>query len=219
MKTFSTNAGQTDFLASDVGLQAVLRYAGEATSFWDVGANIGLFATLVREKNPALRVVSIEASTDHYHVLCRNWQLNPDNWICLHLAAGDHDGVIQLTRGHGGLDHIVEDGAQNGMAETRPLMTLDSIARMLGQDSIDVMKIDVEGAELGVLKGSSRLLERGAIKTLILEADGHEKRYGWKEKDVDDFLASKGYHLNVAVSITGKPQGNCKIYQRSASSV
>lgn len=216
MKVFSTEAGRSDFL-SDFALQAVLRCSAEANSFWDVGANFGLFSALARERNPALRVVSIEASTDHYQVLCRNWQLNPDNWICLHMAAGDHDGVAQLTRGQGGLDHLVENGSPNGNSETRPLMTLDSIAQMLGQESIDVMKIDVEGAELAVLKGGSRLLERGAIKTIILEADGHEKRYGLKDEDVDVFLASKGYFVNAALSSIGKPQGNCKIYERTTS--
>jgi len=216
MKMFSTEAGRSDFL-SDFTLRAVLRSLAGAKSFWDVGANFGLFAALAREENPSLRVVSIEASTDHYQVLCRNWQLNPDNWICLHMAAGDHDGVAHFTRGQGGLDHLVENSSDNGKSETRPLMTLDSIAQLLGQESIDVMKIDVEGAELAVLKGGSRLLERGAIKTLILEADGHEKRYGLRKEDVDLFLASKGYHLNAALSSIGKPQGNCEVFERTTS--
>jgi hypothetical protein len=91
MKVFSETKYETDFLA-DPSLQVVLERARGARTFWDVGANMGLFSILARHVNPDLQVVSIEASTDFYEVLCRNWRLNPQSWTCLLCRGGGASG-------------------------------------------------------------------------------------------------------------------------------
>jgi FkbM family methyltransferase len=47
--------------------------------------------------------------------------------------------------------------------------TLDDIAATEGVDEIGLLKIDVEGMELAVLRGAQRLLERGAVKRIQFE--------------------------------------------------
>ncbi len=219
VKAFTTKLGR-DELLRDPNLQSVLKLARSASTFWDVGANIGLFSILAREANPDLKIVSIEASTDFYHVLCRNWQLAPEGWICLHVAVGDCEGSVQMSRGLKGLDHVLtptELGSQERQ-ECRPMMTLDHLCRLVGHDRIDLLKIDVEGMELSALRGASGLLEANKIGTIVLEADQHDLRYGSNNTELIQFLASKGYHLDAAASVTGKSAGNCQVFEMKAAS-
>jgi FkbM family methyltransferase len=213
MKVFSEGKYQTDFLA-DPSLQVVLERARGASTFWDVGANVGLFSILARDVNPGLQVVSIEASTDFYEVLCRNWRLNPQSWTCLHFAVGDREGVVRMSRGLGGCDHVLtaaEERTQHA-GETRPMMTLDYLAKLLGQDRIDLLKIDVEGMEFSVLRGASGLLNEGRIGTIVLEADEHELRYDANNSDLVAFLASKNYRLDSLVSVHKRAANNCQVF-------
>ena len=214
MKVFSERKYEADFLA-DPSLQVVLERAREARTFWDVGANMGLFSILARDVNPELQVVSIEASTDFYEVLCRNWRLNPQSWTCLHVAVGDRDGVARMSRGLGGCDHVLtaaEEGTQRAVGESLPMMTLDHLAELLGQDRIDLLKIDVEGMELSVLRGASGLLEEGRIGAIVLEADEHDLRYGTSNSDLVAFLASKNYRLDAAASVHKGDANNCQVF-------
>lgn len=210
-----TDQKSRDGLLQDPSLESMLKLVRSAKTFWDVGANIGLYSILAREANPDLEVVSVEASTDFYHVLCRNWQLNPDQWICLHVAVGDREGPVQMSRGLRGLDHILPPAEVQSQAsqERRPMMTLDRLARLVGHDRIDVLKIDVEGMELAVLRGAASLLEAGKIGTIVLEADLHDLRYGSNNSELVSFLASKKYCLQAAASQVGRAAGNCQVFQ------
>jgi len=213
MKTFTDQKAQAEFLA-DPSLHAVLERAREAKTFWDVGANMGLFSILARDVNPELEVVSIEASTDFYQVLCRNWQLDPRGWTCLHCAVGDREGLVQMSRGGGGCDHVLPPSEVRGPGarENRPMMTLDQLVKLMGHDSIDLLKIDVEGMELSVLRGASGLLDAGKIGAIVLEADEHDLRYGTNNSQLVAFLASKDYQLDASASIQGRSANNCQVF-------
>jgi len=219
MKAFTAKQTRDAFL-QDASLQSVLKLAPSARTFWDVGAHMGLFSILAREANPDLDVVSIEASTDFYQVLCRNWQLDPHRWTCLHVAVGQREGPIEMSRGLGGLDHVLLPGevASQTPCERRPMMTLDHVAQLVGHDYIDLLKIDVEGMELAVLRGASSLLAAQKIRTIVLEADEHDLRYGTNNAELVAFLASKNYHLDAAASVTGRRAGNCQVFGCGARS-
>jgi hypothetical protein len=111
-----------------------------------------------------------------------------------------------MTRGLGGYDHVL--GAAESIAahgrETRPLTTLDHLAELLGCDSIDVLKIDVEGMEFPVLQGAAGLLEAARIGCIILEADGHE---------LVAFLEARQYALDPARSLLGQQRGNVQVFR------
>jgi len=215
-KAFTTKEGTDKFL-EDPSLQLVLAMARTARNFWDVGANMGLFSILAREANRDVEIVSIEASTDYYQVLCRNWQINPERWMCLHMAVGDRQGPIQMSRGLSGWDHVLPpgDSAPPQSRESRPMMTLDQIARLVGHEYIDLLKLDVEGMELAALRGASELLAAGKVGSIVLEADGHDRRYGATNAELIAFLTSKDYHLNTSSGVMARSHSNCQVFQKS----
>lgn len=214
LKRFTTPQGRKNFEA-DASLQAVRKLVRPARSFWDVGANWGLFSLFGREENPKLFIVSIEASTLHYRTLSANWALQPsERWVLLHTAVGDRNGVSRLSCEGSGFDHVVEGLGSKGV-ELRPMAKLDTLATQLGSESIDVLKIDVEGYELKVLMGAAALLEQGRIGAIVLEADGHDRRYGSSEAETVRFLEERAYRLDESLSRVGKVQGNCLVFQRA----
>jgi len=216
LKSFATPEGRKVF-EDDASLKAVRKLVRSATSFWDVGANCGIFSLFGREENPNLFIVSIEASTLHYQALSSNWALQPSaRWVCLHTAVGERDGVTHLSRQRSGFDHIVEaPHARAGTeVELRPMAKLDTLAAVLGAERIDVLKIDVEGYELKVLRGATALLEQQRIGAIVLESDGHDRRYGSSEAETIGFLKEHGYGVDAALSRVGDAGGgNCLVFQ------
>jgi FkbM family methyltransferase len=218
LKKFATPEGRKSF-EDDASLKAVRKLVRSAASFWDVGANCGIFSLYAREENPNLFIVSIEASTLHYQTLSSNWALQPsERWLCLHTAAGDRDGMTHLSLQQSGFDHIVEASLAGARVdvELRPMARLDTLAAVLGAESIDVLKIDVEGYELKVLRGAAGLLERRRIGAIVLESDGHDLRYGSSEAETIGFLGGRGYSVDAPLSRMGEASGNCLVFRSSA---
>jgi hypothetical protein len=73
--------------------------------------------------------------------------------------------------------------------------TLDEYCRSHQIDTIDFMKVDVEGAELMVLQGACDILARGRISVMQLELNDALKRYGIQRSDIVELLGRHGYAL------------------------
>jgi len=123
----------------------------------DVGANIGYFSLLAATRvGPNGRVVAIEASPSIYERLSENIQLNGDRNIrAVHAAAADTRGRLRLFRAPAfnlGASSIYADVGyeDEGEVDAYPLhqlLTTDEIRRAR------IVKVDVEGAETGVIDG------------------------------------------------------------------
>lgn len=146
----------------------------------DVGANIGLFTLLMAwQTGPTGQVVSYECEPRNFEVLRENVAMNYASWVELHDAAvGDHAGQIALhrtSRFRGNASTVPHDdrytelfrGLDTVDVVEVPLVSLDdSIGRF---ERIDLVKVDVEGAELQVLRGMRRLLGERAVRQLSIE--------------------------------------------------
>jgi FkbM family methyltransferase len=213
LKSFATLQGRKNFEA-DASLIAVRNLVRSAQSFWDVGANWGLFSLYAADENSSLSIVSIEASTLHYRTLSSNWALQPsERWLCLHTAVGDRDGVTHLSRRGSGFDHIVDNPQANTEVELRPIAKLDTLAAVLGTETIDVLKVDVEGYELKVLHGATALLNQRRIGAIVLESDGHDLRYGSSQAETIRFLEERAYRMDSSMSRSGDAAGNCLVFK------
>jgi len=131
---------------------------GEGDVVFDVGAGIGaetlLFARLVGNTG---RVVALEAHPDTYLWLVRLCELNKlENVIPLQLAASDVDGeALMSDSADYTANTLLEANGEGIKIQTR---RLDDVARDLGIQSIDFLKINIEGAESAALSGMERLI-------------------------------------------------------------
>jgi FkbM family methyltransferase len=135
--------------ARDIFLHEYSPRAGDIV--FDVGAGIGaetlLFSRLV---GPSGRVVSLEAHPRTYERLARLCEVNRlENVTALQVAAADVDGEVEISdRDHHLQNVLVENG---GIAV--PSRRIDTIARELGFSRIDLLKMNIEGAERRAIKG------------------------------------------------------------------
>lgn len=142
----------------------------------DVGANIG-WHTLVAAR-VARRVWAFEPEPSNVALLRRNVELNRlGNVTVVPKAVADHAGTIDLwlsetSAGHHSTSHVV------GRRKLQvPSTTLDTEFPV---ETIDVLKIDTEGAEPQVLAGAEALIASRRIKNIVLEW----KPEAWVPRDV-----------------------------------
>ncbi|HET8578283.1 MAG TPA: FkbM family methyltransferase [Methylomirabilota bacterium] len=176
-------------------LEHLALHGPAAGVFLDVGANIGNHAVFFG-KFLAERVVCVEPHPDLVPVLSRNLAANgiPDATV-LPYAAGRAAGrayisrVKELVHKNIGASRIQETRPDDGIDVTvAPLDQLLGLAvPPLGTARITCVKIDVEGLELDVLRGATRLL-RDHRPQLVIELASRDARVA-----VRRFLAEYGY--------------------------
>jgi FkbM family methyltransferase len=176
---------------------------GPGSIFVDVGANIGSHSITLSNLVKGLRVLALEPSTAAFKTLCRNVAKNEaSNVDARELAAMDRSGTVRLTTGLQGENFVVPD-KRTIASETVECRTLDDLLRQ-ETASVDVIKCDVEGAELSVFRGAERTLERHAPALLIEAESRHARRYGQTGAEIFEFLTTFGYTHRPMVD--GRPR-------------
>ncbi len=135
----------------------------------DVGANIGLFTLYLAWKYGRARFTRIhlfEPNPDTYARLRHNLTANHLDGICTAhpLALSDSSGTVYMEapRGYSVLGTISDKGTVP--VECKPL---DLWRREQGDPAIDLLKVDVEGHEVALLRGAPATLE--AVRHLYIE--------------------------------------------------
>jgi FkbM family methyltransferase len=138
----------------------------------DCGAHIGLFTLRCLRNLNATFVLAVEPNPLHTRLLRANLSMNRvvDRFMIVEAAAGPSNGEIKLY-----LDNL---SSRSSVVKktTRSVyvrqVKLDDLARL---GKVDFIKIDVEGAELEVLKGASELIERDK-PVLVIETSRENLR-------------------------------------------
>jgi FkbM family methyltransferase len=141
----------------------------------DVGANKGYYSLLAAlAGGPRRLVVAVEPWPENAAILRQNLQLNGvENVLVCEVAASGHEGTCHFMmppRGNSGLAHVA--GAANGAGMDPRLIRcrrLDDLLDELQIGEIDLLKMDVEGAETLAIEGLARLLAGRKVHHLLLE--------------------------------------------------
>ena len=140
--------------------------AGHGRTCVDVGAHIGFYTIRLAPRFD--RVLAFEPSRFQHQWLSRNVELNGyRNVEIAHAALGDERGsaTLHVLSYEGGLNSLAPEVASQYQAidqYTVPVEVLDD----RGLTDVDLMKIDVEGYELPVLRGAAKTI--AASRPLIL---------------------------------------------------
>lgn len=167
--------------------------------FFDVGANFGLYSLSVFDKfKDTVDIHCFEPETEAFRRLIQNRKINQAPWKCHNFGLGDKEGWLNITSEFGGYNHITKE--TKGSQQIR-ILTLDQYIEVSKVQDISVLKIDVEGFELFVLRGAIKSLQNHLIKKIVFEVDDHEKRYGVKESDYSTLLTPCGYKKRSIVGV------------------
>lgn len=178
--------------------------------FVDIGANTGYFSIIAGHLvGSSGRVVAFEPNPEVRARLERNVVTNAlnDRIVVCGVALGGHeqdeasfylsccstnDGLSSLSRSA----VAFRDGGLRADVLTKVrVRTFDALAEELGLGRIDVVKVDVEGAEYGVFAGMSRTLTMCPPPRIICETP--------RGSDTERLLASYGYRVRVADEVPG----------------
>jgi len=166
----------------------------------DAGANIGYNTVYAaRLVGPTGRVIAVEPAADNVRLLRENIDANALANVTVHqLALGRRDEMRDLfLRG--------ETSAVNSLFQPSVYAQVTGIERVavtpldaLVDGRADVVKIDVEGAELEVLGGMTRLLEHPAIQMIVEWHPRLQEAAGYPADALPEFLLARGFVLRAA---------------------
>ncbi len=180
----------------------------DAKLFVDLGASLGQYSFNANKCMNAGEIIAVEPDPIRHEELQRNgrkWEAESDNKItAIHAAVAEKNGSITFYSTNsnisGGLftrevNNATEAVSPDWEPQEVQCLTLDGLC---GDRLPDVVKIDVEGVELRVLKGAENILRAGNTKFLI-------ELHSWVDTDpsgqnnpeeVVEFLRTFGYKVS-----------------------
>ncbi len=174
---------------------------------FDIGANFGWYTTLAAKLvGPNGRVHAFEPVPGTFQVLKQNCEVND----CVRFATlnnfglGESEGTftIFVPKQHGGASLRPSDLGPMDEVQCR-VRTLDSYCQDQGVSAVRFAKCDVEGAELGVLRGAERLLRGESRPIWLLELNREtSSRFGHDPQALLSHLATFEYSFHRIVNAT-----------------
>lgn len=173
----------------------------EKITVFDVGANIGDFtAAALHALGPNVLVHAFEPAHEVFATFSQRFAGNkhviPNNAALGHVSeerplfsVGRDDGLSSLVQ------RRLENGETAQFQETVNVLPLTDYCASAGIDRINLLKIDVEGLELEVLRGAKSLFENGKIDICSFEFGGCNLDSRTYLRDFFEFF--RGYDMRI----------------------
>jgi FkbM family methyltransferase len=154
----------------------------KGTVIIDVGAHIGAYTVLVADSHRTL--VSVEPDQENFQLLATNVAMNYlSNVTPVNAALSDKCGKTLLYKhARSTRSSIISKSGRAVVVET---LTLDALVEKYGLRCVDLVKIDVEGAEIDIIQGGSRTISSN---------QGIRLELGYYSQKADSLLESLGFH-------------------------
>jgi len=152
--------------------RALLRAGG---TFLDVGAHAGYFSLVAADRvGPDGAVYAVEPNPRTFAALRRHLDTNHVAQVRAFLCGlSDREGTLRLHAPPGQLDYNATVlPRSNWEVHEVPARRLDDCLAEWGVGQVDLMKMDVEGAEPLVVGGGRESLARGVVRHMMIEING-----------------------------------------------
>jgi FkbM family methyltransferase len=175
----------------------------------DIGANLGGYAVPIAQKLAPSggTVYAYEPQRIVYYQLCGNVFLNRlDNCYPVHMALGETSGQVEIpeidynqSSNNGAFSLIVDYMSKQpsivaASGESKQIVALRRLDDLQFPRKISLIKIDVEGLELAVLRGAPATLQNSGYPPLLLEAWTADW-FVQQRRELCQFLENLGYQL------------------------
>ena len=168
------------------GMSFVLHLLRKDEVMLDIGANIGSY-TILAGAVVGAKCFAFEPIPETFRCLIDNVNINGiyDKVKCYNIGLADKNGILKFTSNLGTNNHVIFNNSSIKNIEIIdvPVRKLDTIVS--GCDPL-LIKIDVEGLELQVLKGADEILKSKSLLAVIIETFGKNNldkqmsKYGFK---------------------------------------
>ncbi len=172
-------------------------------TFVDVGAHWGYFSLIASQRaGKSGRVLSIEADPRLFRTLSRNVRDNALSQIePIHVAAAAETGVLRMSgyqehEENWGMSRLLGPGQMGDDPNAFEVSTasIDSLLDLRNIEKVDVLKMDIEGAEALALRGMDAGLRAGRYRLMVIELHPAAlPDFGSSIAAIGDLLAGCGY--------------------------
>lgn len=193
--TFREFLRAVDYQDEDFVIEHLLEAIYSDDVFWDIGANIGTHSCYIGQR--AKQTIAIEPFPDNAQQARGNCRLNNIDATILEYALGESSGKATLAVPDtdesvvGVGTFFLQNDSPNSESIDVEVITRDRLIEEHDLPLPDVIKIDVEGGELDVLRGFHRGLQNARV--VLVEV---HPRYV-ERKEVTDLLESEGFFVSV----------------------
>jgi FkbM family methyltransferase len=159
----------------------------------DLGAHIGTFSLAAAARN--CQVLAVEASPRNAALLQESAVRNRfANLRVVNVAVSDRPGTVDFCP-YGPFGHV-RTTLMNLNLSSIPVRAIpvDALLGEVGWDTVDLIKMDVEGSEIAALRGMKHLLTRGKAPLLVYECNAATLRfYGQTPRQLKEAVEEFGY--------------------------
>ena len=176
-------------------------------TFLDIGANCGEFTVFAAKRLPQGKVYAFEPVTRHVEKLKRNLELNNfRNVQIVQRGLSNKRGEAKIYGQeapfldgtfHRGLETLYPFDKRQNFIEIIPLLPLDEFVEQQGIHAVHVIKIDVEGAELSVLKSAQKTLESNMPILFVELSRATCEAAGYEVENRLSYLTELGYEYKT----------------------
>lgn len=148
-------------------IEKIIENLNEASVFFDIGANVGIYSISVAKKFSDIHIFAFEPVPETVEILKENIVRNnvASKISIFDEAVSNTDGFINLTLDFHSSNYVTNNNSYYNKKSVKTV-TIDKFVEENKIENIDLMKIDVEGHEYNVLEGSIRALD--TFKPIIL---------------------------------------------------
>jgi FkbM family methyltransferase len=187
-----------------VALCAALAAGHDKGYIVDIGANMGTVTVPLAKQFPGYRLRSYEPQRSVFYQLAGNVALNDlDNVELRNQGLGSSRGTVYIDMpkykteaniGAWSMDKEVREKSPEGKGggQTEPVF-IETLNDTYFDEPIRLIKIDVEGMELEVLRGGNNLIAHHEYPPLVYECWQQFDWYKPRAKELDDYVRGMGY--------------------------
>jgi len=181
----------------DFELRTITNLLDNSGVLVDIGANAGYWSLYLSARFPAAHIIAFEPIPGTIDILRRNIGLNGTaNVEAIPMGLSDSAGILTfyVDPAHTGAATCAQlQHPEPGSVATRcPVSTLDAVLEER-DDEVQFIKCDVEGAELNVLRGALRTIEKYRPTIFAELLRKWSARFGYHPNAVIDLLSDRGY--------------------------
>lgn len=189
--------------------RTVLRHLPDCSTIVDLGANIGLASLYLASAYPSARIFAIEPNRDNFELLTTNLKdlirgercvpMQAAVWSARKALAVDPQWLPEAYNGF----RLSEQPSHQDAVDQVQGFTMDEILASSHFEQVDLLKVDIEGAEVELFRNDLGWL--GRVRAIAIEFHGRSR----DECGFDQILSAQGFkvceedsHTVLAMRIT-----------------
>jgi FkbM family methyltransferase len=169
-------------------LKFLLSYIKPGYVFFDIGANIGIYSIIIGLREKTTKIYAFEPSEQMFQILKKNLEINfLDNVQSYNLALWNHEG-LNNTGGH---IYFSDNMISQKKVKTTTFSNFVKINKIF---KIDIINLNINGAELFVFDGAKEVLEKENAPLIVYESNSFlTKKFNYHPIENIWFLRKLGY--------------------------